>query len=32
MAYSLSTSYAGDSLISGFNWFNGNDPSKGFVS
>ncbi|KAF4972681.1 hypothetical protein FSARC_830 [Fusarium sarcochroum] len=31
MAYSLATSYMGDSLISGFNWYNGPDPSNGFV-
>jgi hypothetical protein len=32
MAYFLDTSYAGDALISGFNWFDGVDPSHGFVS
>ncbi|KAL6881205.1 hypothetical protein J3F83DRAFT_721429 [Trichoderma novae-zelandiae] len=32
MAYLLTTSYAGESLLSGFNWFNGVDPSHGFVS
>ncbi|KAF4975137.1 hypothetical protein FZEAL_8036 [Fusarium zealandicum] len=31
MAYSLATSYAGDSLVSGFNWTNGRDLSNGFV-
>ncbi|KAF4457010.1 hypothetical protein F53441_1025 [Fusarium austroafricanum] len=31
MAYSLATSFIGDSLISGFEWFNGIDPSHGFV-
>ncbi|KAL7950179.1 hypothetical protein V8C42DRAFT_341040 [Trichoderma barbatum] len=32
MAYFLSTSYAGESLLSSFNWFDGVDPSHGFVS
>ncbi|KAF4126622.1 WSC domain [Geosmithia morbida] len=32
MAYSLSTSYVGESLLSGFNWFDRADPSNGFVS
>jgi hypothetical protein len=32
MAYHLTTSYAGEALLSGFNWFNGVDPSHGFVS
>lgn len=32
MTYSLSTSYAGESLLSGFNWHNGTDLSNGFVS
>lgn len=32
MAYSLATSYAGESLLSGFDWFNGEDPSHGYVS
>ncbi|KAK1256198.1 hypothetical protein MKX07_008457 [Trichoderma sp. CBMAI-0711] len=32
MAYHLTTSYAGEALLSGFNWFNGLDPSHGFVS
>ncbi|CAJ0549326.1 Ff.00g029390.m01.CDS01 [Fusarium sp. VM40] len=31
MAYSLATSFMGDSLISGFEFFNGTDPSNGFV-
>ncbi|PCD43989.1 hypothetical protein AU210_003071 [Fusarium oxysporum f. sp. radicis-cucumerinum] len=31
MAYSLTTSFLGDSLISGFDWFNGRDLSNGFV-
>jgi hypothetical protein len=31
MSYSLVTSYAGESLLSGFNWFNGEDPSHGTV-
>ncbi|EEY18309.1 mixed-linked glucanase [Verticillium alfalfae VaMs.102] len=31
MAYSLSHSYFGDAFVSDFNWFNGNDPSHGFV-
>ncbi|KAF5000967.1 hypothetical protein FGRMN_1337 [Fusarium graminum] len=31
MAYSLATSFMGDSLLSGFQWFNGADPSNGFV-
>ncbi|KAM0277691.1 hypothetical protein ACHAQH_005634 [Verticillium albo-atrum] len=31
MAYSLSHSYFGDAFVSDFNWFNGNDPSNGFV-
>ncbi|KAK4081735.1 CAZyme family GH16 [Trichoderma aggressivum f. europaeum] len=32
MEYFLSTTYAGESLLSGFNWFDGLDPSHGFVS
>jgi hypothetical protein len=32
MAYSLSTSYVGEALLSGFDWFNGTDLSNGFVS
>ncbi|KAL7922241.1 glycoside hydrolase family 16 protein [Trichoderma austrokoningii] len=32
MAYFLETSYAGEALLSGFNWFDGVDPSHGFVS
>ncbi|PTB70742.1 glycoside hydrolase family 16 protein, partial [Trichoderma citrinoviride] len=32
MSYHLTTSYAGEALLSGFNWFNGLDPSHGFVS
>ncbi|CAG9997530.1 unnamed protein product [Clonostachys byssicola] len=32
MAYSLSTSFFGESLLSGFNWFNGADLSNGYVS
>ncbi|KAM0249219.1 hypothetical protein ACHAQJ_009125 [Trichoderma viride] len=32
MAYFLTTSYAGEALLSGFNWFDGVDPSHGFVS
>ncbi|KAB5518842.1 hypothetical protein GE09DRAFT_1155531 [Coniochaeta sp. 2T2.1] len=31
-SYSLATSYFGDALISGFNWFNGTDPTGGFVA
>lgn len=31
MAYFLDTSYAGEALLSGFNWFDGVDPSHGFV-
>ncbi|RGP78569.1 glycoside hydrolase family 16 [Fusarium longipes] len=31
MAYSLTTSFIGESLISGFEWFNGTDLSNGFV-
>jgi hypothetical protein len=31
MAYSLATSYVGDAFLTGFNWFNGVDPSNGFV-
>ncbi|ROT40205.1 hypothetical protein SODALDRAFT_272464 [Sodiomyces alkalinus F11] len=31
MAYSLSQSYCGDNFASQFNWFNGVDPSRGFV-
>ncbi|EKJ77538.1 hypothetical protein FPSE_02288 [Fusarium pseudograminearum CS3096] len=31
MAYSLTTSFIGESLLSGFEWFNGTDLSKGFV-
>lgn len=30
-AYSLATSYVGDAFVTGFNWFNGTDPSNGFV-
>ncbi|KAL7937964.1 glycoside hydrolase family 16 protein [Trichoderma chlorosporum] len=32
MEYILSTSYAGEALLSSFNWFDGIDPSHGFVS
>ncbi|KAH6607586.1 glycoside hydrolase family 16 protein [Trichoderma cornu-damae] len=32
MAYFLTASYAGESLLSSFNWFEGVDPSHGFVS
>lgn len=32
MAYSLSTSYAGDSLLNGFDWVNGTDLSNGYVA
>ncbi|KAG6006169.1 hypothetical protein E4U21_007279 [Claviceps maximensis] len=32
MAYALATSYAGEALLSGFNWFDGVDPNHGFVS
>ncbi|POR36233.1 Putative endo-1,3(4)-beta-glucanase, partial [Tolypocladium paradoxum] len=32
MAYALATSYAGASLLSGFNWFDGRDPSNGYVA
>lgn len=31
MAYSLAHSYVGDSFVSDFNWFNGADPSNGYV-
>ncbi|RGP59696.1 hypothetical protein FSPOR_11133 [Fusarium sporotrichioides] len=31
MAYSLATSFIGESLLSGFEWFNGTDLSNGFV-
>ncbi|KAG8425149.1 hypothetical protein J3458_001881 [Metarhizium acridum] len=31
-SYALATSYAGESLLSGFNWFDGADPSHGYVS
>jgi hypothetical protein len=31
-AYSLATSYLGDALISGFNFFNATDPTGGFVA
>ncbi|KAM0506223.1 hypothetical protein ACHAP8_001257 [Fusarium lateritium] len=31
MAYSLVTSFIGESLLSGFEWFNGTDLSNGFV-
>ncbi|GAW26306.1 putative glycoside hydrolase family 16 protein [Rosellinia necatrix] len=31
MAYSLSTHYAGQGLIDGFNFFTGQDPTHGFV-
>ncbi|KAL2753782.1 glycoside hydrolase family 16 protein [Sodiomyces alcalophilus JCM 7366] len=31
MAYSLSHSYIGDNFASQFNWYNGVDPSRGFV-
>ncbi|KOS17552.1 putative glycosidase [Escovopsis weberi] len=30
--YSLATSYMGETLLSGFNWFDGSDPNHGFVS
>lgn len=32
MAYSLATSYMGEALLSGFNWFDGADPNHGFVN
>ncbi|UNI21581.1 hypothetical protein JDV02_007557 [Purpureocillium takamizusanense] len=32
MAYALSNSFVGESLLSSFNWFDGKDPSNGFVS
>ncbi|KAG5929228.1 hypothetical protein E4U53_002488, partial [Claviceps sorghi] len=32
MAYALATSYAGEALLSGFNWIDRPDPSNGFVS
>ncbi|PHH65866.1 hypothetical protein CDD81_1235 [Ophiocordyceps australis] len=32
MSYSLSHSYIGESLLSGFNWFDGADPSNGFAA
>ena len=32
MAYSLATSYVGESLLSGFKWFDGHDPSNGYVA
>ncbi|KAG6086238.1 hypothetical protein E4U15_000796 [Claviceps sp. LM218 group G6] len=32
MAYALATSYAGEALLSGFNWFDAPDPSHGFVA
>ena len=32
MAYSLANSYFGESLLSGFNWFDGADLSNGYVS
>lgn len=32
MAYSLAKSFAGESLLTGFNWFDGIDPTHGFVS
>jgi hypothetical protein len=32
MSYALQTSYMGESLLSGFDWFNGKDLSNGFVS
>ncbi|KAG5967750.1 hypothetical protein E4U58_002121 [Claviceps cyperi] len=32
MAYTLATSYTGEALLSGFNWFDAPDPSHGFVS
>ena len=32
MAYSLATSYAGEALLSGFNFFDGADPTNGFVA
>ncbi|ODA76355.1 hypothetical protein RJ55_08201 [Drechmeria coniospora] len=32
MAYSLVTSYVGESLLSGFNWIDYPDPSHGYVS
>ncbi|CEF85685.1 unnamed protein product [Fusarium graminearum] len=31
MAYSLTNSFIGESFLSGFEWFNGTDLSKGFV-
>lgn len=31
-SYALATSYAGESLLSGFNWFHGADPTHGYVS
>lgn len=32
MAYSLIRTYAGQSLVDGFNWIDTKDPSNGFVS
>ncbi|PHH84669.1 hypothetical protein CDD83_1579 [Cordyceps sp. RAO-2017] len=32
MAYSLAASYTGASFLSAFNWFDGVDPSNGFVA
>ncbi|KAL3953449.1 hypothetical protein ACCO45_011405 [Purpureocillium lilacinum] len=32
MAYALSNSFVGESLLSNFKWFDGKDPSNGFVS
>lgn len=32
MSYSLATSYSGEALLSGFDWFNGDDLSNGYVS
>ncbi|KHN94185.1 Glycosyl hydrolase family 16 protein [Metarhizium album ARSEF 1941] len=31
-SYALTTSYIGESLLSGFNWLDGPDPSHGYVS
>ncbi|KID92149.1 Concanavalin A-like lectin/glucanase [Metarhizium guizhouense ARSEF 977] len=31
-SYALAASYAGESLLSGFNWFHGADPTHGYVS
>jgi hypothetical protein len=31
-SYSLVNSYQGETLLSGFDWFNGPDPSNGYVA